>query len=81
MYKYQFTFYNSEGKYKPISTIIQPTNNKETITQMFRRAIYNVRSSRSWSEEELISKYKYDRWKYRAIREDNKPVIKVTKVK
>ena len=79
MYKYQFTFYNSEGKYKPISTIIQPINNKETITQMFLRAKYNVRTTRGWTEEELIEKYKYNRWKYRAIKENNKPVIEVTR--
>ena len=80
MIKYQFTLFDKQNRYRPISTIVTPRHSKETIKEMRERAIYKLRTDRGWSEKELLVKYGYNTCKFRAVNEKGIPLINVKKV-
>ena len=74
MIKYQFTLFDKQNRYRPISTIITPRHQKETFTEMRARAIYKLRTDRGWSEKDLLVKYGYNTYKFRPVRENGTPL-------
>ena len=67
--KYQFTFYNTERKYKPITVTITPRPH-EKIQSLKKRAIQKACAERYWAWDEMLYKYKYDKFRYRVLKED-----------
>lgn len=69
MKKYQFTFYDTSGKYKPVSTIITPRDEHEKFSQLKERATAEVCAKRHWSKADLVN-FGYTRYRWRFV--DNK---------
>ncbi len=67
--KYQFTFYNMENKYKPITVTITPRPH-EKIKDMKTRAVRKACAERRWTYHDLMYKYNYTKFRYRVLRED-----------
>ena len=67
--KYQFTFYNIENKYKPITVTVVPRP-QEKISSLKTRAVRKACAERHWQPTDLMYKYKYQRYRYRVLRED-----------
>lgn len=66
MKKYQFTLFTKDGKYKPVSCIVEANNRLEFVNhgEAFKRAITKICAQRHWTQTDLI-KYGYKIWKVR----------------
>ena len=71
--KYQFTFYNTENKYKPITVTVVPRP-QEKIRSLKTRAVIKACAERHWTYTDLMYKYNYRSFKWRILKEDNKNV-------
>lgn len=73
--QYQVTLFASNGKYKPVSCIIDndkiDLNNKEDKKKVFTKGVQKICAKRYWSKSDL-TKYSYTRGK---VREYNKAEI------
>lgn len=67
--KYQFTFYNMENKYKPITVTVVPRPH-EKIKSLKTRAVLKACAERHWGYTDLMYKYGYTKFRYRPIKED-----------
>lgn len=79
MNKIQFTFYNPEGKYKPITVTLTPRSEHEKISELKSRAIQKVKAERLWSNSDLLVKYKYTKCRFREVDEKGQPIRKINK--
>lgn len=77
MNNFQFTFYNVEHKYKPITVTITPRSPNEKFASLKRRATQKVCAERQWTLDEMIYKYCYTKLRFRQVDKDGKPIIKV----
>lgn len=69
MIRIQFTLFDKEDRYKPVSTVIQVPNAKD-FRENFRaykiRAIQNICAKRYWDSSDL-KEYGYTELKYRKV--------------
>ena len=76
--KYQCTFYNTEKKYKPITVTLTPRPH-EKMESLRRRAILKACAERGWGFDEMIYKYKYQKYRYRLLTDEGKPLMNTEK--
>ena len=79
MYNFQFTFYNPDHKYRPITVTVTPRNTKETISSLKNRAVKKACAERHWTVFDMTKKYNYTVYRCRQVNEKGEPVRKVEK--
>lgn len=79
MNNFQFTFYDREKRYRPITVTIVPRNENEKIASLKQRAIKKAMAERGWSIHDMMYKYGYTSYRFKQVDKKGKPIIKVTR--
>lgn len=66
--KYQVTFFDKEGHYKPVACIIEANFRHEIAQGKWKEAAKKICSKRGWTYAEMLS-YGYKIWKCRRLEE------------
>lgn len=69
MNKMQFTFYEPNHHYKPITVTIKINNDKEKISQLYHRAVQKACVERNWTINDMVKVYGYTKYCYRLLKE------------
>lgn len=64
--KYQVTFFDKEGHYKPVACIIEASSRTEIATSKWKDAAKKICAKRNWTYQEMV-KYGYKSWKCRLM--------------
>lgn len=75
MNNFQFTFYDKERRYKPITVTIVPRP-QEKFSSLKTRAVKRACAERHWSYDEMIYKYGYKNFRYRQVDKHGNPINK-----
>ena len=67
--KYQFTFYNPDHKYKPITVTLVPRP-KEKFSALKKRAVEKVCAERYWTIHDMLYRFNYTKFRWRTLKED-----------
>lgn len=66
--KYQVTFFDKEGHYKPVAAIIEAESRIEIAQGKWKEAAKKICLKRGWTFQEM-TKYGYKIWKCRKMEE------------
>ena len=66
--KYQVTFFDKEGHYKPVATIIEANGRHEIALGKWKIAAVRICTKRGWTYKEMV-KLGYTIWKCRKMEE------------
>lgn len=64
--KYQVTFFDKEGQYKPVACVIEATGRHEIAQGKWKEAVKKICIKRGWTYQEMV-KLGYKTWKCRLM--------------